>query len=117
MNRQRASWTGEIDDVVLLEFGDVIVRQAANPLPVGIVLVIQCPRVATANYTQRALAVITIVEVQSDCTGAEIGVRPETDVLVPFHFFTATTPFEIELGVMKLDIRPNEIGHDVKHGV
>ena len=117
MNRQRASWTGEIDDVVLLEFGDVIVRKAADPLPVGIVLVIECPRVAAADHTQRALAVITIVEVQSDCTGAEIGVRPEADILVPFHFFTASTPFEIELGVMKLDVRPDEIGHDVKYGV
>ena len=38
---------------------------------------------------------------------------PEGDVLVPFDLFTAISPFEVQLGVVKLHVRSHEIGNDI----
>ena len=68
---------------------------------------------ASGDNTERTLSVVTIIDIQPDGQRTVIGMRPELNVLVPFHFLTAFGPFEIELGVMKLHIRPDKIGDDI----
>ncbi len=65
------------------------------------------------NDPKRPLIGPAVVQIRSNGQRAVVGMRPELNVLVPFHFFPPFRPFEIELRVMKLYVRPDEIGRDV----
>ena len=40
---------------------------------------------------------VDVIKVNADGEGTEICVRPELDVLMPFHFFAAVGPLVVEL--------------------
>ena len=82
-------------------------RQTAHPFTGPVVLVVKFPGVASGHHHQRPLVRAAVIQVSADGQGTVIGVRPELDVLMPFHFLASLGPFEIELRVVELDIRPH----------
>ena len=63
---------------------------------------------------QGALGYIAVVDVGADGQGAIVGVRPKLNVLVPLHFLAAPGPFEIQLGMMEFNVRPDQIGNHLR---
>ena len=91
---------------------DVGVGQRADP-HVAVVEVEQRPVVAARDEPDLAHARLDVLEEHADREQVVVGVRPELDVLVPLHLFPAVRGLEVELGVVELHVRPDEVGDDV----
>ena len=113
VDRHRAGRAHEVLGGVEGDLAEVPVGKASDPLTLVVVLVEKLPLVATGDDSQRTLVRSHVVEIGTDRQGAVVGVRPVLDVLVPLDLFAPLGPFEIELRVVKLDVRSNEVGDDV----
>ena len=64
---------------------------------------------ATGNETHIAHIGGDVFEEYAQGQGAVVGMWPELDVLMPFDFLAAPGRFEVQLAVVKLDIRPDQV--------
>ena len=65
---------------------------------------------AAGQHAERPLIGRAVEHVGAGGAGAVVGVRPERDVLVPLHLVAALRPFEIELRLVELDVRADQVG-------
>jgi hypothetical protein len=70
---------------------------SAVPGTISSVLVEKDSAMASRQDTHRSHFLVDVSEVDANSQGAEIGVRPELNILMPFHFFATIRPFEVEL--------------------
>ena len=56
---------------------------------------------------------LDVFEEHTDGEQVVVGVRPELDVLMPFHLFPAARRLEVQLRVVELHVRPDEVAHHV----
>ncbi len=103
----------EVDDLAHVDGRRLVRLKAADPLAHVAVLVHHGAVVAARQEAQRPLVLRTVVNVGAGGARAVVGVRPERDVLVPLHLVAALPPFEVELRLVELDVRPDEIGDRV----
>src|SRR5690606_34471141 len=88
----RTGRTGKIDRLRDIEGRRVLGAETADPLAILVVLVVERSVVTAGHDRQRALLEPAVVDVGTDRARAVIGMRPETDVLVPFHLVAAAGP-------------------------
>ena len=68
---------------------------------------------AARQHGERAIVHAAVVQIRADRQRRIVGVRPEANVVVPLHFFATLRPFVVQLRVMELDVRSDQIGNDV----
>ena len=114
VQRERSRRAGEIRDLRLVDARDVRLAQASGPASLRIVLQRHRLDVVTARqHAERPIVHATVVQIGANGKRRIIGMGPEADVVMPLHFFAALRPLEVELRVMELDVRADEIGDDV----
>ena len=89
VDRHRARRSFEIDHLAHIDRGDVFWAEATDPFVLVIILVHHGAVVAAGQNSQRSLVGGAIIDVGAGGTGAVIGVRPERNVLMPFHLIAA----------------------------
>ena len=93
--------------------GECIVVQAAHPLAVLVILVIQRSVVRSGNRAQRSLVRSAVMEQSSHRKRRIISVRPVTDILMPFYFLTTFRPLEIQFRVVEFYVWIDKIRGDI----
>ena len=63
---------------------------------------------AAGNKTHFALTVDNILKIHADSKQVVVGMGPELDILMPLDGFATVGPFEVQLTMMELDIRPEQ---------
>ena len=114
VDRKRARRPAQFRFAGRIETACVIVRQAPGPMAIRAVLIMEWFLVALRQYHQRTLIVITVIKIKANSQRTVVRMWPELDVLMPFDFFTTVSPFEIQLRVMKLDVRADQVCHNIR---
>ena len=68
------------------------------------------------QHPHRAHLVGDVAEVDAHRHRREVRVRPELDVLVPLLLAAAVAPLEVELAVVELEVRAQQVRGDVGGG-
>ena len=97
------------DDVVEPHLRQVAVVDGTDPLAVVAVEVEQVLVMAAGDHAHRPHLVVDIVQVDADGERRIVRMGPELDVLVPFHLLAAVGPFEVQLGMMELDVGAEQV--------
>src|SRR5262249_23188384 len=97
MDGDRTSRPHEILGLVDLRFRQIPLGQATDPFAAVIILVEQGALMTAGKDPKRPLIRPAVVQISSDRQRAVVGMRPELNVLVPFHLLAPFRPFEIKL--------------------
>lgn len=63
---------------------------------------------AAGNKTHFTLALDNILKIHADGDQVVVGMGPELNILMPLHRFATVGPLEVQLAMMKFDIRPEK---------
>ena len=87
--------------------------QAADPVAVIIILIVKHPLVTSRYNHQRPVFETSVGQIRPDRERAVVGVGIELDVLMPHDGIVFLLPFEVQLRMVKDDVRTHEICCDV----
>ena len=71
---------------------------------------------ASRNHSHRSHIGGYVLKVDAYSKYLKVGMWPELNVLVPFHFFSTAAPLKVELGMMELYVWTKQIFRDIDEG-
>src|SRR5688572_1098983 len=113
--QRRAGAADRMLDIIVFQPAGVYIADANEEPPVAVILAVERSFMAAAREAQGTLLHRAAVDVHADRDGAVVGVRPGRNVLVPLEAARALLRLHVELGMMELDVRPDDVGGKVGH--